>query len=436
MESSTILALSSGSLPSGVAVLRLSGPDALPAVAALCAGGLPPPRRLALRRLTDPGSGLLLDQALVAVFPAPASFTGEDCAELHIHGSRATLKALLDVLQAHPGVVLAGPGDFTRRAFENGKLDLTEVEGLGDLLAAETESQRRHALARLSGHLSRHLSEWRDTLLSLRAEIEARLDFSDESDVPDALPEDFSRQLDALAASLRESLAGYERGRLQREGFRIVIAGPPNAGKSSLLNSLAGSDLAIVTPEAGTTRDLREVAIDLGGQLVLLVDTAGLRETDSLAERAGVDRAQAAMEDADLILWLTAPDVISPPPEPRPSPPLWPIASKADLGQVTETGLSLSSRTGEGIPALISALAAHIETRVNADEPALVSHLRDRKALETALDHLESAQRSTDYDEVCAEDLRLAGTALARLVGEMDTEAVLDRLFAGFCIGK
>lgn len=435
IQPSTIVALSSGSLPSGVAVVRLSGPQALAAVETLC-GSLPRPRHLSLQTLRDPVTKQPFDQGLVAIFPAPNSFTGEDCAELQVHGSPAGVKAILAALTAMEGIELAGAGDFTRRAFENGKLDLTAVEGLGDLLAAETETQRRQALTRLEGGLADQIVLWRGILLESRAEIEARLDFSDEDDVPFELPPHFVGDLETLAAALEDTLSGYERGRITREGFRIVLAGAPNAGKSSLLNALAGSDLAIVTAEAGTTRDTKDVSIDLGGQLVMLTDTAGLRDTDSLAEGEGIRRAHRAMQAADLVLLLIAPDAPTPVLAALDAP-VWTLATKTDLAMPSkDADLALSARTGTGIPLLIERLERHIEQRFGGSEPSLVSHLRDKDALSSAIGHIRSALARIRQPELCAEDLRRAADTLAGLIGLMDNEAVLDRLFAGFCIGK
>ncbi len=431
----TIAALSSGALPSGVAVIRVSGPATARAVTALC-GALPAPRTLALRSIRHPETGDALDQGLVAYFPAPHSFTGEDCAELQVHGSPAGVKAILSTLIDACGVSLAGAGDFTRRAFENGKLDLTVVEGLGDLLAAETETQRRQALSRLEGRLSDQITVWRSLLLDARAEIEARLDFSDEDDVPFELPDHFAHDLELLLEALAAAATSYEGGRLVREGFRVVLAGAPNAGKSSLLNALAGSDLAIVTAEAGTTRDTKDVAIDLGGYLVTLVDTAGLRETDSLAEGEGVRRAVKAMESADLILSLEAPDVARLDLGAQQAP-VWHIGTKSDIGPIeAETDGFLSARTGEGVKTLLDRLKSHIEARAMGAEPSLVSHERDKAALTEAGQHIGQALALLDRPELCAEELRQAADTLAGLIGLMDSEAVLDRLFSGFCIGK
>ncbi|HQZ12276.1 MAG TPA: tRNA uridine-5-carboxymethylaminomethyl(34) synthesis GTPase MnmE [Devosia sp.] len=428
-SSDTIVALSSGSLPSGVAVIRLSGPATGELVTGL-AGTLPSPRRLTLETLRIGGGPV--DTEHVAWFPGPHSFTGEDCAKLQVHGSPAVVRRLLRHLSAQAGTRLAEAGEFTRRAFENGKLDLTEVEGLGDLISAETESQRQQALARLAGGLSRQLESWRHRLLGLRAEIEAQLDFSDEGDVGQ-LPVDYGDNVAALETELRAAAESVGRGRIVREGLRVALAGPPNAGKSSLLNALARSDVAIVTDEAGTTRDVREVPIDVGGQLVVLIDMAGLRETSSKAEAEGVRRAREELGRADLVLWLSAPDAHT-------SPdtilvPMWQIATKSDLG-VAPGELSLSTATGDGVAALIARLGAFAAAAIGAGEPVLVSRERDLAALESAAAALMEARTQVDDPELAAESLRRASQALERLLGRMDAESVLDRLFSSFCIGK
>lgn len=425
----TIMALSSGALPAGVAVLRLSGPLVRTCLETL-AGGVPPPRRMVLRPI---GSTRRLDQGLVVFFPGQQSFTGEDCAELHVHGSAAGVKAILGALR-ELGLRLAEAGEFTRRAFENGKLDLLSVEGLGDLLAADTEKQRQQALARYDGRLSERIGVWRETLLDLRAEIEARLDFSDEGDVSEDLPAAWLLQLADLEVALAEALASVESGRIVREGIRVALAGPPNAGKSSLINALSRSDIAIVSDEAGTTRDVREVPLDIGGQLFILLDLAGLRDTESRAEAEGVRRAQAAIDSADIVLWLEAPDVAgSAPPSHRGR--LVRIATKADLGPGQAADLALSSRSGEGLPALI-VLLGEIGAGLAGGEPALVSHERDRAGLVAALEALAEVRAALGNWELAAESLRRASAALERLIGRMDAEQVLDRLFASFCIGK
>lgn len=428
----TIVALSSGALPSGVAVVRLSGPVVRPLLENLT-GGLPPPRRLVLRQINLPDGPL--DQGLVAFFPNPHSFTGEDCAELHLHGSTAVVRRLLRDLTGKTGVRLAEAGEFTRRAFENGKLDLTEVEGLGDLIEAETENQRKLALSRLSGNLSSAIMDWREQLLDLRAEIEAQLDFSDEGDVSEGLPQNFFVGLAILEADLQRALDGLSRGRVAREGLRVALAGAPNAGKSSLLNALAQTDVAIVTDEPGTTRDVREVAIELDGQLVVLLDMAGLRETDSKAEAEGVRRARQEIARADLVLWLQAPDA-QPTALETTDAPCWTIHTKADLRVEVPSGISVSSATGQGIDNLLQKLSAFATQQVCQGEPVLLSRERDRVAIETALSACQEARAVADSYELAAEALRRASHALERLLGRIDSEQVLDRLFAAFCIGK
>lgn len=429
-DSDTIVALSSGALPSGVAVIRLSGPRAN-AVLERLSTSLPEARRLTLRALRLGGE--LIDTGLIAWMPAPNSFTGEDCAELHVHGSPAVVRSLLRDITAMPGLRLAEAGEFTRRAFLNGKLDLTEVEGLGDLIDAETETQRQQAVARLAGGLSQQIASWRETLLDARAEIEARLDFSDESDVSTGLPAAVAVAVEQLSGDLAQAIESVGRGRIVREGIRVALAGPPNAGKSSLLNALARSDLAIVTDEPGTTRDVREVALDLGGRLVILVDMAGLRETESRAEAEGVRRAEAEIAKADLVLWLVAPDVA--PMEPPLQLPLWTVGTKSDLGSLAAE-YTISVKTGAGIGDLLGALAAFAELAGGSGTPALVSRERDLVALLSAQSALDRFVSDAVTDEIAAEHLRQASLALERLLGRIDTEQILDRLFASFCIGK
>lgn len=423
----TIVALSSGAPPSGVAVIRLSGPEVGPILRDIT-GTIPEPRRLTLRPI---GRDSLLDRGLVAWFPAPHSFTGEDCAELQVHGSPAGVRAIIKLITSK-GARLAEAGEFTRRAFENGKLDLVEIEGLGDLLEAETENQRRQALARFEGGLSQRVDAWRDQLLDLRAEIEARLDFSDEGDVGE-LPESFGDSIAALRADIGKALASLEHGRIVREGIRVALAGPPNAGKSSLLNALAKSDIAIVTDEAGTTRDVREVPLDIGGQLYILLDLAGLRDTDSKAEAEGVRRARQAIDQADIVLWLHAPDIadISPLNHDR----VIRVGTKHDLGMVPGMDVAVSAQSGAGLDDLLRRIETigHI---LSSGEPALLSRERDRLALESAVEVLDAAARQLAVPELAAESLRIASQALERLVGRLDAERVLDRLFASFCIGK
>ncbi|KKB76242.1 hypothetical protein VW29_21115 [Devosia limi DSM 17137] len=427
----TIVALSSGQPPSGVAVIRLSGPATAEIVLAI-AGKLPKPRHLTLLPI---GTDTVLDRGLVAYFPAPHSFTGEDCAELQVHGSPAGVRAILRLVTGQ-GARLAEAGEFTRRAFENGKLDLVEVEGLGDLIEAETENQRRQALARFEGGLTQRIDSWRDQLLDLRAEIEARLDFSDEGDVAEALPASFGQQIIALRNDVAAGLASVEHGRIVREGIRVALAGVPNAGKSSLLNALAKSDIAIVTDEAGTTRDVREVPVDIGGQLFIFLDLAGLRDTDSKAEAEGVRRARHEIERADLVLWLQAPDVEDDIP-PVTGMPMWLVATKTDLAVDTELhDLAVSVRSGHGLDQLTARLTEFARQLGGGGEPSLLSRERDRLALEAAVIALDDAGERLAEPELAAEALRLASQALERLLGRLDAERVLDRLFVSFCIGK
>ncbi|MGV8955110.1 MAG: tRNA uridine-5-carboxymethylaminomethyl(34) synthesis GTPase MnmE [Cypionkella sp.] len=425
----TIVALSSGAPPSGVAVIRLSGPDVTDIVAKIV-GTVPQPRRLTLRPI---GQDSMLDRGLVAFFPAPHSFTGEDCVELQVHGSPAGVRAILKLVIAQ-GARLAKAGEFTRRAFENGKLDLVEIEGLGDLLDAETENQRRQALARFEGGLSQRIDGWRHQLLDLRAEIEARLDFSDEGDVADSLPDSFGDSILALHADIATALASAEHGRIVREGVRVALAGPPNAGKSSLLNALARSDIAIVTDEAGTTRDVREVPLDIDGQLYILLDLAGLRDSDSKAEAEGVRRARQAIAQADIVLWLVAPDIADSDDPLRQAADLR-VGSKADLGAVTGVDVEVAASTGAGITELLALIEAIGLTKTTG-EPALISRERDRLALVAAMEALSMAAEQLMAPELAAECLRTASQALERLIGRLDAERVLDRLFTSFCIGK
>lgn len=429
----TIVALSSAPGRAGVAVLRVSGAR-VRFVIETTAGLVPPPRQASLRALRD-RQGRVIDKGLVLFFPGPTSFTGEDVVEFHVHGSRAVLAALLTHLTALPQVRLAEAGEFTRRAFEAGKLDLAAVEGLADLIDSETEWQRRQALRQMEGALGALAEQWRAQLLQAMTLLAAEIDFSDEGDVEGPLQDEALDIAEAVLLSLRQALGSFAMGERVREGFVVVLAGPPNAGKSSLLNALARRDVAIVSPIAGTTRDALEVRLDLEGLPVLLMDTAGLRESTDPIEAEGVRRARALMERADLVLGLRAID--SEPYQTEQTQSRIAVATKADLdGTVLPGERAISVRSGEGLPELLSAIVAHLRG-LGQNEPALLTRERHRVAVTGAIAALERASRSRGGpSELSAEDLRLAVSALERLVGRIGVEDVLDTLFAGFCIGK
>lgn len=432
-SSDTIFALSSGRVPSGVAVLRISGPRAREAGLAL-AGLVPPPRVARYAALREPGSGDLLDKGLMLFFPGPRSATGEDTLELHLHGGPAVVAAVLRTLAGLPGFRPAAAGEFTRRAHANGKMDLAEVEGLADLIVAESEAQRRQALAQSSGALSRAVAGWRERLIRALALVEATIDFSDEGDVPDDLTGPARAEAAALCTELTAALADADRGERVRDGFIIAIAGPPNAGKSTLLNRLAGREAAIVSPVPGTTRDVLEVHLHLAGQAVTLVDTAGLRETDDLVEAEGVRRARARAEGSDLVLWLS--DDGTAPPTDMPAPLR--VRTKADVtgAEGEEDEIVISAQTGAGINTLIAEMERRLG-EMGGGEPALVTRERQRHALSDALYELDAALAIQTHDEdLMAEHLRLAARALDQVVGRVDVEDVLESLFRTFCIGK
>jgi tRNA modification GTPase len=392
------------------------------------------PRQASLRALRD-AAGDVVDQALVLFFPAPASFTGEDVAEFQVHGSRAVLSRLLRVLCEMDGVSLAEPGEFTRRAFEAGKLDLAAVEGLADLIDSETEWQRRQALRQMEGALGDAVATWRGLLVEAMALVAAELDFSDEGDVDGPLVDRALALTAEVLDSLRAAQGGFEWGERVRDGFVVVLAGPPNAGKSSLLNALARREVAIVSPIAGTTRDAIEVRLDLAGLPVTLIDTAGLRDSDDAIEAEGVRRARALADRADIVLSLRAIDSEADRVEGRAR--VIALATKADLpGEPRPGEVRISVRTGEGLAELLDLVARRLSGEGQA-EPALLTRERHRAAVTEAIVALERALASPSVPaELLAEDLRLAAHALERLLGRVDVEDVLDQLFAGFCIGK
>jgi tRNA modification GTPase len=419
----TIVALSSGRPPAAVAVVRTSGPAAFAAAEAIAAR-LPRSRQAALRRLIDPRDGSLIDQALVLRFDGPRTATGENIVEYQCHGGRATVDALITALLAQPGIRLAEPGEFTRRALANGRIDLTEAEGLADLLMAETELQRRSAMARAGGALRRRLDEWRERLLGLAARAEVAIDYADEEDGAGA--GDLSPDIETLAAEIAE-LADAPRVEPLRDGVRVVVAGPPNAGKSSLVNALAQSEKAIVTHIAGTTRDVIEVPVAIAGVPFVLVDTAGLRESGDVVESIGIDRARNEARRADILLWLGEPELA-----PRHERAIQ-IAAKSDLGS-SGTGLAISSVTGEGVGQLTQRL---LETAgqllPKGDQLALDRRQHD------LLGEVEAAlTRASKLDDpvLIAEELRVARSAIDQISGRAGVEELLDALFGRFCLGK
>ena len=425
----TIFALSSGAPPAGIGIIRVSGPAARQALQALF-GRLPEPRVARLGLLRDPRDGAPLDRALLLWFPGPATVTGEDLAELHCHGGRAVIAAVEDALSALPGLRRAEAGEFTRRAFHNGRMDLNAVEGLADLLAAETQQQRRAALLMAEGHFSRRIELWRLRLLDLSAMAEAALDFSDEDDVPDTgIEVRIQKGLADLAQEVGVVLAAPSAERL-RDGVRVVLAGPPNAGKSTLLNALVGRDAAIVSDIAGTTRDRIEVPAALGGTAFLFTDTAGLRQdTGDVIEAIGMDRARSALDAADIILWLGSADEL-----PRDDAIL--IAAQCDRAAEggARRGLRVSARTGEGMEQLIGAVlerACHLLP----GEGDYALHNRQRAGVAQLHGHV-SAAAGTDDLLIVAEEMRQARDGIDAITGRAGTEDMLDRLFAGFCIGK
>jgi tRNA modification GTPase len=449
----TIFALSSGRPPAAIAVVRLCGPRTRSVLERLI-GRIPPQRQATLARVRDPANGDVIDEALALWFPGPRSETGEDMAELQLHGGQAVVAAVLEACGTIEGCRLAEPGEFTRRAFGNGRLDLTEVEGLADLIAAETPAQRRQAFRQLKGLIGDQAEEWRRQIVESLALVEARIDFSDEADVPEDLigPALFAAQ--QLRSKISASLADGGRGERLREGLVVAIAGPPNAGKSTLLNRLARREAAIVSPHPGTTRDVIEVHLDLGGYPVTLLDTAGIRDSDDPVEQEGVRRASARAAAADLVLWVIDASAFGGPPvyfdENRVKSESWLLRNKADLavdnsGKNYESSSAswgkefiVSATAGTGMEALITALSTYARGYFSLTESALVTRARHRLALEETVAALDRAlvQGVSGGEELIAEELRAAATTLGRLTGRVDVEDVLDVIFRDFCIGK
>jgi tRNA modification GTPase len=451
-ERDTIFALSSGRPPAAIAVVRISGQRARAALEQLI-GRVPQPRRASLARVRDPETGAIIDEGLALWFPAPNSETGEDMAELQVHGGRAVIAAVLAALAKLAGLRHAEAGEFTRRAFENGRMDLTAVEGLADLVAAETEAQRRQAYQHLKGLLGDRAETWRQRLIEALALVEAGIDFSDEEDVPKDM---MARSLELIGPLAEEiSKAGAGQGERLREGLRVAIAGPPNAGKSTLFNRLARREAAIVSPFPGTTRDVLELHLDLGGYPVTVLDTAGIRETNDPVEREGVRRASEQAAGANLVLWVV--DASASEWQTLQLPAIkvasesitWLVVNKIDLvaGEEQRRIESrfdrkeivnfVSSKTGAGLDELVNAIARYADSFFTP-EPALVTRERQRAHLIETVLALQGAQRAAQdgREEIMAEQLRLATRALGKLLGRVDVEDVLDVIFRDFCIGK
>ena len=428
MDEDTIFAPASGAGRAAVAVLRLSGPAAGPVLRALCAGPLPPPRRASLRRLRAP-DGTVLDHALVLWLPGPASYTGEESAELHLHGGRAVTEAVAAALVA-AGARPAEPGEFTRRAFLNGRMDLVAAEAVADLVDAETEAQRRQALRQLEGALGDLYRGWSERLLRLMAQEEALIDFPDE-DLPPEVAAAAAAETAALRAELAAHLADDRRGERLREGLVFAVTGPPNVGKSSLVNALAGREVAIVAATPGTTRDALETRVVLGGVPVTLVDTAGLRDAADPVEAEGVRRARARAAAADLVIAVTVAGTA----DPAAAATIL-VANKTDLGGAVPPGaLGVSAATGAGLDALRAQLAEAARRLTDQSGPPPLTRTRHRAALSEAVAALERAA-AAPLPELRAEDLRQALRAIGRITGAVGVEDVLDRIFAQFCIGK
>ena len=441
----TIFALASAPGKAAVAMVRVSGPAAGAALCRLTDGKLPPPRHAELCRLADPKSGDEIDRVLVLWFPAPASYTGEDVVEFHVHGGRAVTAALLAALGALEGLRPAEAGEFSRRSFEHGKLDLTVAEGIADLVDAETEIQRRQALRQSGGTLGELYEDWRGRLLKIRALIESTIDFSDQ-ELPGGVLDPVAPEINALSAEISAHLQDGGRGERLREGVQVAILGPVNAGKSSLINRLAGRDAAIVASEEGTTRDVIEVRMDIAGWPLTVADTAGLRVSTSDVEAEGMRRARARAAEADIKIMLL-------------DGARWPnggaeieglvdnqtlaVLNKCDLlaDQAIEASfggkpaLKISCKTGEGLDALLARIEDFLEARYLPSDSPVLTRSRHRHALEKCLESL----RRYDIDageELAAEELRLAADCLARITGRSDIEQVLDIIFKDFCIGK
>lgn len=429
----TIFALSTGRLPSGIAIVRMSGPGVRTALEAV-AGAVPPPRAARYGPLSFRGE--LLDHGLRLFFPGPKSVTGEDCGEFHVHGSVAVVKGLIAALSSLDGFRLAEPGEFSRRGFLNGRMDLTAVESLSDLIAAETDQQRKLALAGMGGKLRDTFLDWRAQLQSLRARIEAELDFSDQDDVSQDLNAAIGREIDSLTIRMDQLIGRLGQAELVRDGYRVAILGAPNAGKSSLLNALAMRDVAIVSDEAGTTRDLVEVSLEIDGFKVILTDTAGIRETKGVVEAIGIKRALGAAQLADLVILLE--DTTNPVPiTVDAAAAMLRVGAKSDLSGSArgDYDVLVSSLTGDGIGGLLSKIGDRIRLAVSDGDGLLALRERHVGHLSRARAALQRASNA-NLPELVAEELRVAAVEIGRIVGIGDTEDLLGEIFSRFCIGK
>lgn len=438
----TIFALATAPVKSGVAVLRISGPQAAGALAALGVAA-PEPRMATLAKLRNPATGAVIDRALILYFTAPHSFTGEHVVELHTHGSRAVIAELLSVLGNIPGFRLAEPGEFSRRAFLNNKMDLTQAEGLADLIEAETSAQARQAMRQMEGGIGKTYDALRGRILRTLALLEAYIDFPDE-EIPESVMDEVADGISALTTEIADLLADGHRGERVREGIEILIMGPPNAGKSTLLNAIAKREVAIVSPEAGTTRDMLEVHLDLGGYPVTLVDTAGLREGAGEIEGEGIRRARARAEKAELVLRLH--EINSHTEQMNDSLAIntidtLTILTKCDTATAAPVSpkipgtIAISARTGEGMELLLDTLTTHIASRYTSVGSSLITRERHRIALTRCLEHLTRFTPDAPL-ELNGEELRLAAKSLAVITGNITVDDILDIVFSSFCIGK
>lgn len=432
--------MASGPPPSGIAVVRVSGPAVTAFAGRHLVGGLPPPHFARLRKLVD-ADGEIIDEALTLYMPAGASYTGEQVLELHLHGGVAVVEHALETLTHFAGIRLAGPGEFTRRAFEAGRMDLTQAEGIADLIEAETRAQKKQALAQTGGVLGRTYAAWREDLLAALALLEVSVDFPDEAEAPETVNAPVLEKLTRLADAFETALRDGQTDQSIRDGFRIAIIGAPNVGKSTLLNRFAKREAAIVTDIPGTTRDIVEVRCRIAGQIVWLADTAGLRETKDLVEAEGVRRARAAAQEADLRIFLATEDTPAPT-SPAPLPDDLHVRNKIDLKVnqgLTGDFIAISAKTGEGFGDLEAALETWLVAQTASRTAPVITRARHRSGIEAALLSVRAAIRQTEDDagaELASEDVRMAARALAGLVGEIAVEEILGAVFSEFCIGK